>query len=60
MGRLDDPHFEGKLLLAVSDFMTVMLLTAGSALAVLSGYGVITDTGAVLVVCAAASNVRII
>ena len=57
MGRLDDPHFEGKLLLAVSDFLTVMLLTAGSALAVLSGYGVKTDTGAVLVFCAAASAV---
>ena len=57
MERLDDPHFEGKLLLAVSDFMTVMLLTAGSALAVLSGYGVMTDTGAVLVFCAAASAV---
>lgn len=55
MGQLDDPHFEGKLLLAVSDFITVLLLTAGSALAVLSGYGVKTDTGAVLVFCMAAS-----
>ena len=57
MGRLDDPHFEGKLLLAVSDFMTVMLLTAGTALAVLSGYGIRTDLGAVLAFCTAASAV---
>ena len=59
MGRLDDPHLEGKLLLSISDFLTVLLLTAGSAMAMLSGYGVKTDTAAVLAFCVAASAVSV-
>ena len=57
MGRLDDPQTEGRLLLGMADFITVLLLTTGSALAFLSGYNVETDLGAVLFFCAFASAV---
>lgn len=57
MGRLDDPQTEGRLLLGLADYLTVLLLTAGSALAFLSGYSVETDLGAVLFFCAFASAV---
>ena len=37
MGKLDDPKLEGKLLLLAGDFAITLLLTAGTALSVLSG-----------------------
>ena len=55
MGKLDDPKLEGKLLLLAGDFAITLLLTAGTALSVLSGYRLDTDGGAAIVFCAAAS-----
>ena len=43
MGKLDDPKLEGKLLLLAGDFAITLLLTAGTALSVLSGYRLDTD-----------------
>ncbi len=55
MGKLDDPKLEGKLLLLAGDFAITLLLTAGTALSVLSGYRLDADGGAVIAFCAAAS-----
>ncbi|MDE7218670.1 MAG: hypothetical protein K2O45_03480, partial [Oscillospiraceae bacterium] len=57
MGKLDDPRLEGKLLLLTGDFAAALLLTAGTALAFLSGYQLEVDRGAVLVFCIFASAV---
>lgn len=57
MGALDDPRTEGRLLLLAADFITVALLTAGSALSFLSAYGLTADLGAVMVFCMTASAV---
>lgn len=51
MGKLDGVHAEGRLLLLAGDILIAILLTAGCALAFLSGYAVATDTGAVLACC---------
>lgn len=55
MGKLDDPKLEGKLLLLAGDFAITLLLTAGTALSVLSGYRLDADGGAAIAFCAAAS-----
>ena len=55
MGALDNPKTGGRLLLLAADFLTVLLLTAGTALAFLSGYRVDVDLGAVIACCVAAS-----
>lgn len=57
MGALDDPRTEGRLLLLAADFITVALLTAGSALSFLSAYGLAADLGAVMAFCMTASAV---
>lgn len=51
MGRLDDELLEGKLLLFVGDLLTVLLLTAGTAIAFVSGYDLRLDLGAVMMFC---------
>lgn len=59
MGRLDDEHIEGKLLLLLGDTLTTLLLTLGGALAWLSVYILPReprmDLGAVIVCCGLAS-----
>ena len=55
MGALDNPKTGGRLLLLAADFLTVLLLTAGTALAFLSGYRVDVDLGAVIAFCVFAS-----
>ena len=57
MGWLDDSRSEGRLVLFAADLLTVLLLTAGTALAFLSGYEIKTDPGAVLAFCVLASAV---
>lgn len=57
MGVLDDPRTEGRLLLLAADFLTVLLLTAGSVLSFLSAYGPAVDRGAVLAFCVLSSAV---
>lgn len=57
MGTYDDTRLEGRLLLLTADFLTVTLLTAGTALAFLSGYSIRVELGAVLFFCIAASAV---
>lgn len=59
MGKLDDAQAEGKLLLLAGDFLVLGLLTAGNALAFLSGYGIVVDLGAILAFCMAASAVSV-
>lgn len=60
MGKLDDVHAEGKLLLLAGDFLITALLTAGCALSFLSGYSVVTDTGAILACCVFSSAVSVL
>ena len=60
MGKLDDVHAEGKLLLLAGDFLIAALLTAGCALSFLSGYSVVTDTGAILACCVFSSAVSVL
>lgn len=55
MGNLDDPRLEGKLLLLAGDFAAVLLLTAGVALSVRSGYRLDVDGGAVVMCCVLAA-----
>lgn len=59
MGKLDDEHIGGKLLLLLGDTLTTMLLTLGGALAWLSVYILPRDPqldlGAVIICCGLAS-----
>lgn len=59
MGKLDDARLEGKLLLAAGDLLTMLLLTAGCAAAVLPAYGFSPDLdmAAVIAFCVFASAV---
>lgn len=60
MGKLDDVHVEGKLLLLAGDILIAILLTVGCALAFLSGYAVATDTGAVVACCVFGAAVSVL
>lgn len=57
MGRLDDPHTEGRLLLLAGDLLALVMMTAGTALAFLSGYQIHVEPGAVLAFCVLAAVV---
>ena len=52
MGIFDDSQLDGKLLLLVTDVLTVLLLTVGCAVSFVSGYQLRLDMGAVIMFCA--------
>lgn len=55
MGKLDETHAEGKLLLLASDYLLLALLTVGCMMSFLSAYEIKTDLAAATAFCLCAS-----